>query len=186
MATTALADDFEEQWPDLGGRPVAGSCEAKNRLAWLLKQLAALAWPVLLGYSEAEPLVRNSHMVGSHRKSHMRLIGGWSSHHWSDCHQHWPLESEVTEQAIVKKLQSCNCTRRITSGLPLDWLSQCVTSFLSSDQNSARNCENLLGTHLVWSPLYSSPYPQVLDMKSNGTMKCNDFINDALVRRSTV
>ena len=70
-----------------GGGGGGGSSEAKNRLASILKQLAALAWPVLLGYSEAEPLVRNSHMVGSHRKSHMRLIGGWCSHRWSDCHQ---------------------------------------------------------------------------------------------------
>ena len=38
------------------------SLPAENRLTWLLNQLAALAWPVLLGYAEAEPLVRNSHI----------------------------------------------------------------------------------------------------------------------------
>jgi len=62
MATTELAGDFGEERPDPGGRPVAG--EAKNRLAWLLKQLAALAWPVLLGYSEAEPLVDGRPTIG--------------------------------------------------------------------------------------------------------------------------
>ena len=38
----------------------------KNRLAWILRQLAALVWPVLLGYSEAEPLVQNSHIDPRH------------------------------------------------------------------------------------------------------------------------
>ena len=55
MATT----ESEEYFGDVEVGRAAASCEAKNRLACLLKQLAAVAWPVLLGFSEAELLVRN-------------------------------------------------------------------------------------------------------------------------------
>ena len=133
MATAESEEYFGDEHLDPAVGRAAASCEAKHRVASLLKQLAALAWPVLLGYSEAEPLVRNSHMVGSQRKSHMRLIGGWCSHRWSDCHQRWPLDLEVTGGRLWKVASSCVHT--------LNYLSQCVVILLlawhlSSEQNS--------------------------------------------------
>ena len=71
MATAESDEYFGDERPDPAVGRGAASCEAKNRVASLLKQLAALAWPVLLGYSEAELLVRNCQCSGfSHEKSH--------------------------------------------------------------------------------------------------------------------
>ena len=74
-----MAEELHEDFGDLRLDPGGNStnpCEGKNRLAWILRQLAALVWPVLLGYSEAEPLVQNSHIdppMGSHMKSYMSV-----------------------------------------------------------------------------------------------------------------
>ena len=71
MATAESEEDFGDERPDPAVGRAAASYDAKHRLASLLKQLAALAWPVLLGYSEAELLVRNCQCSGfSHEKSH--------------------------------------------------------------------------------------------------------------------
>ena len=68
MATAESEEYFGDERPDPAVGTTAVSCEAENRLASLLKHLAALAWPVLLGYSEAKLLVRNSKF--SDEKSH--------------------------------------------------------------------------------------------------------------------
>ena len=71
MATAESEEYFGDEHLDPAVGRAAASCDAKNRVASLLKQLAALAWPVLLGYSEAELLVRNCQCSGfSHEKSH--------------------------------------------------------------------------------------------------------------------
>ena len=68
MATAESEEYFGDEHLDPAVERAAAS---KNRVACLLKQLAALAWPVLLGYSEAELLVRNCQCSGfSHEKSH--------------------------------------------------------------------------------------------------------------------
>ena len=68
MATAESEEYFGDEHLD----PAVGRAAAsKIRVASLLKQLAALAWPVLLGYSEAGVLVRNCQCSGfSHEKSH--------------------------------------------------------------------------------------------------------------------